>query len=335
MGIDQFLTLLRNSGLIDESALTDVGSTTCDVLVQTLLDRKLLTDWHVQKLLQNKDQGFFFRDYKILRPLGRGGMSIVYLAEHRVSRQPVAIKILPKKRLQETGEFLEHFRLEADIGARLDHPHIVRVLEAGQEDDVHYIVTEYFEAETLQSVVERRGPLDFRFAADLIRQAALALAHVHQAGIVHRDVKPGNLLVSATGQVKLFDFGLALPLSRLTLRGANPNVIGTADYIAPEQITDSHTVDGRADLYSLGCVLYFALTGRSPFPTGTVRERLAAHQTAEPEPIAAFRTDISADLLEIWRKLSAKSPDGRFQTAGEVADILKTSIIEHSSLCPL
>ena len=208
-----------------------------------------------------------------------------------------AIKVLPKARVKD-ATYLARFQLEAKAIASLNHPNIVLAYDIDNEDDVHYIVMEYVDGLDLQALVKRDGPLDPSTAADWIAQAARGLEHAHSKGVIHRDVKPANLLIDQDGVIRLLDMGLALVTAgdeeSLTVAN-NENVLGTADYLAPEQALNSHTVDHRADIYGLGCTLYFLLTGKPPFSDGTLAQRIAKHQTEMPTSIRKVRPDVPAN----------------------------------------
>jgi serine/threonine-protein kinase len=222
---------------------------------------------------------------------------------------------------------LGRFHREARAAAAVDHRNIVRAYDIDNEDDIHYLVMEYIDGRDLHSLVKSEGTLDFHVAAEYIAQAAEGLQHAHEAGLIHRDVKPGNLLLDQRGVVKVSDLGLARfdesEKASLTMEH-NENVLGTADYVAPEQALDSHRADSRADIYSLGCTLFFLLTGHPPFPEGTLSQRLMAHQTQEPPEIAAERPDVPMELVAIYTKMVAKNPAMRYQSMNEVARALRS-----------
>ncbi|QDU57160.1 serine/threonine protein kinase [Aeoliella mucimassa] len=295
-----------------------------EVIAGELVANGLLTEWQSKKLLAGKYKGFRLGKYKLLGEVGKGGMSAVYLAEHILMRRRVAIKVLPKARVKDSS-YLERFRLEARAVAKLDDPHIVRAFDIDNEGDTHYIVMEYVDGQDLHRLVSQNGPLDPDTAADYIAQAATGLAHAHEKELVHRDIKPANLLVDRAQTVKLLDLGLAKlaeeEQTSLTLAN-DENVLGTADYLAPEQALNSHSADHRSDIYSLGCTLYFLLTGRPPFPEGTISERLLKHQVEEPENLLKLRPDLPMSLVEICQKMMQKRPELRFETATEVAEKL-------------
>ena len=295
-----------------------------EVLAAEMIEAGLLTEWQSKKLVAGKYRGFRLGKYKLLGEVGKGGMSAVYLAEHTLMRRRVAIKVLPKSRVKDSS-YLERFRLEARAVAKLDDPHIVRAFDIDNEGDTHYIVMEYVDGQDLHRLVSDNGPLDPDTAADYIAQAATGLAHAHEKNLVHRDIKPANLLVDKMQTVKLLDLGLAKlaeeDQTSLTLAN-DENVLGTADYLAPEQALNSHTADSRSDIYSLGCTLYFLLTGRPPFPEGTISERLLKHQVEEPDSLLKLRPDLPMSLIDICSKMMNKRPELRYESANEVAERL-------------
>jgi serine/threonine protein kinase len=262
--------------------------------------------------------------YRVLEVLGAGGMGTVYKAIHRLMERVVALKVIAR-RLTDRPDFVERFRREVKAAARLAHPNIVTAHDADRAGDTHFLVMEYVAGTSLDRVVERRGPLPVGEACELIRQAALGLQYAHERGMVHRDVKPHNLLRTPGGQVKILDFGLA----RVVDEGAptatplpSGNFLGTPDYVAPEQARDPGSADIRADIYSLGCTLYHLLAGRPPFPTGTALQKLLAHQECAPPALTAVRGDVPEALTRILDRMLAKDPGRRYQTPAEVAEEL-------------
>ena len=338
---NKFLDLVRRSALVDEVRLTafldkatlDHGEALLedqDKLAGLMIEANLLTRWQADKLLAGKHRGFKLKNYKLLGQIGKGGMSSVYLAEHELMKRRVAIKVLPHNRVNDSS-YLERFRLEARAVAKLDDPNIVRAYDIDSEGNTHYIVMEYVDGQDLHQIVMGQGPLDFDTAADYIAQVANGLQHAHEMGLVHRDIKPANCLVDRHNTVKLLDLGLAKLTEddQASLTMANEeNVLGTADYLAPEQALNSHEADNRSDIYSLGCTLYFLLTGGPPFPEGSISERLLKHQTARPETIFKSRPDAPPSLVDICDTMMAKKPDERFQSAGDVAEQLKGWLAE-------
>jgi len=343
--VDTFIDLVRRSGLVDKDRLAEALATAnagshdsnqvdggqCDeapddpqAVSRCLIDAGLLTDWQSKKLLDGRGRGFFLGKYKLLDHVGTGGMSSVYLAEHVNMQRRVAIKVLPTNRVHDSS-YLARFYREARAAAALDHPNIVHAYDIDNQGDTHYLVMEFVQGQDLQQIVKSHGALAYETAADYIRQAADGLGHAHKVGLIHRDIKPANLLVDLNGVVKVLDLGLARfsDDNQVSLTIAHDeNVLGTADYLAPEQAINSHTVDVRADIYSLGCTLYFALTGHPPFPDGTLAQRLMKHQTEEPASIAKDRRDVPPELAAICKRMMAKSREKRYQTAAEVSQAL-------------
>ncbi len=334
--IDKFLELLKRSGLVGKDqltrALTEIKAEgqpleDAEALAGRLVDRGLITRWQANKLLEGKSKGFFLGRYKLLGHIGTGGMSSVYLAEHTLMQRLVAIKVLPQKRVNDSS-YLPRFYREARAAAKLHHPNIVIAHDIDNEDDTHYLVMEYVDGRDLQVLIKEDGPLPYENAANYIAQAAAGLHHAHENGLIHRDVKPANLLVDKRGVVKILDLGLA-QFTEERLQGQasltvahEENVLGTADYLAPEQAINSHCVDRRVDIYSLGCTLYFCLTGHPPFPDGTLAQRIMKHHTQDPPSIRNDRPDAPQQLLDICAKMMTKNADFRYQTAEEVADAL-------------
>jgi serine/threonine-protein kinase len=328
---DRLIELVRRSELIlneqlaafiAEQAKDGAGVLPADPtqLAQKFIGSGLISRWQMDQIMDGKYRGFRLGKYTLRDHLGTGGMSSVYLSEHPIMRRPVAIKVLPKKNVAKSS-YLERFELEARAVAALDHPNIVRAYDIDNENDTHYLVMEYVEGLDFQRMVEQRGPLQFERAADYIAQAATGLQHAHDAGVVHRDIKPANCLVDKTGTVKVLDMGLAKFCQDETSLSAvhKDSVVGTADYLAPEQAINSSTVDHRADIYGLGGTLYFLLTGHPPFPEGSLTERLMKHQKEEPASIYKDRPDAPATLVDICRRMMRKNPRERIQTGAAVA----------------
>ena len=334
----QFLELLRRSKLLSDAELKK-GLQACkdenngsipnsaEKIADFMVVKNLITTWHREKLLNQKYKGFFLGKYKLLGHIGAGGMSSVYLAEHTLMRRLRAIKVLPRNRVDDSS-YLERFHREAQATAALDHPNIVRAYDVDNQGQTHYLVMEYVPGRDLMTIVKEDGPLEYLQAAKYIYESARGLQHAHDSSMVHRDVKPANLLVDEQDSIKILDMGLALmeeehsDLAGLTDKH-NEKVLGTADYLAPEQALNSHEIDGRADIYGLGCTLYYLLTGHPPFPEGTLAQRIAQHQTKTPPDIRIDREDCPERLGSICFKMLQKNPDHRFQSATEVAEELE------------
>ncbi len=339
LSLSSFAGLLRKSGLIESERIDKLledyrhraGESASGTDFATLLVQQgELTLWQAKKLLQGKTRGFRLGKYRLLAQLGKGGMSTVYLAEHLVMRRQCAIKVLPSKQTRDPSA-LGRFHREAQAVAALDHPNIVRAYDVDHENEggteIHFLVMEFVEGANLQQIVDERGPLPVELATDYILQAARGLRHAHSAGLIHRDVKPTNVLVDGHGTVRLLDLGLARFFDEsdqesLTI-DHNQRVLGTADYLSPEQAVDSHRVDARADIYSLGCTFYYLLTGQPPFPEGTLAQRLLAHQTRRPTPVTQLRSDIPEPLVVVLERMMAKDPNARYPSADAVVEALE------------
>ncbi|MEM7455528.1 MAG: serine/threonine-protein kinase [Planctomycetota bacterium] len=329
-----FLKLLRRSEIVAErkldAALSELSRrfngevVTTDDLSAHLIATGLITDWHREKLCAGKYKGFFLGKYKLLGHLGTGGMSSVFLAEHKISGQKRAIKVLPRKKVPDKT-YLDRFYREGRAAASLNHPNIVRIYDICNDADTHYMVMEWVDGRDLYEIVKADGAMGFEESARAIADACKGLVHAHERNLVHRDIKPANLLRTRSGDIKILDLGLALLRAddeeSLTILH-NEKVMGTADYLAPEQAVNSHEVDLRADIYSLGCTLYYLLTGHPPFPNGTLAQRIAMHQTKEPEGILSSRGDCPEALVSICDLMMRKAPDERPQTCDEISGML-------------
>jgi serine/threonine protein kinase len=332
--IEEFLDLVRKSGVAEEKRLAahldklrSSGGLPSDPngLAGILVRDGLLTHFQAEQLLQGKWRRFSIGKYKVLERIGAGGMGSVYLCEHKLMRRRVALKVLPTAKAEDPSA-LERFYREARAVAALDHPNIVRAYDIDQEDKLHFLVMEHVDGSNLQEIIKKSGAMDVLRACHYIRQAALGLQHAHEtAGLVHRDIKPGNILVDRNGTVKILDMGLARffhDKDDILTQKYDENVLGTADYLAPEQALDSHSVDIRADIYSLGATFYFCLTARTPFAEGTVAQKLIWHQTRQPKPLRSFRPEVPEEIAAIIEKMMAKDVIQRYQMPQEVADEL-------------
>jgi eukaryotic-like serine/threonine-protein kinase len=322
---DDLLTLLDKSRLLEsvdfESYLQHRRDSASiperpEELAEVLVSDGLLTRFQANNLLQGKWMRYFIGPYKVLETLGAGSSGVVYLCEHERLRRRVAIKILQGEKARDPKS-LERFNREARAAATLDHPNIVRAFDVGQEDRFHYLVMEYVDGQSLRQLVKDEGPLSATLGADYLRQAALGLKHAYEAGLVHRDIKPTNLMVDREGVVKILDLGLARFFEDeddVLTQGA---VLGSADYIAPEQAIDSHSVDIRADIYSLGATFWYCLSGSRPPRAGLDFIRRPSQQL-----ISQPRTDVPEGLWQVLRKMMAPRPDDRYQTPSEVAEAI-------------
>jgi serine/threonine protein kinase len=335
--VQDFLLLLKKSRLLDYNDLQDAAVTvaqlsepTAPQMATVLVEDGYLTRFQADRLLDGNTRGLVIDGYKLLDVLGFGGMGWLYVAEEIETKWRVALKVLPEEGRNDAGT-LARFQLEAQAGMRLDHPNIVRSYKIGKYDDiygsVHYVVMELVRGINLFELLVMKKRIEVAQAADIILQAAEALEFAHKQGMVHRDIKPENMLVCADGTLKLLDFGLAMvdendeEFSMAMIFGQNR--LGTADYISPEQYIDSYKIDHRADIYSLGCTFYFALTGKVPFPFATTAEKLKGHLKKQPTPVQELRPDIPKRVAAIVHKMMAKRVENRIQTSADVARYLK------------
>ncbi|MEK6234767.1 MAG: protein kinase [Planctomycetales bacterium] len=324
---EEYVKVVRASRLVDDRLLEEIvrdlkgfsDENDCYGLARKLQEQELVTFWQNSHLLKGRSKGFFLGGYKLLDFLGSGGMSTVYLAEHLKMRRKVAIKVLLSSQTDRAA--LPRFRQECRAVAALDHPNIIRAHDFDTDGSFHYLVMEYVDGPSLDVLAEEIGTFPHATAADYIRQAAEGLQHAHDSHMVHRDIKPSNLLLDPDGVVKILDLGVARvtgPGASLTI-ASNQNLLGTLDYMAPEQAVDSHGVDGRADVYSLGCTLYFLLAGHPPFPDGQSMQKLLAHQLKQPAPLSQKRPEIPPDLVAAVEQMMANRPGDRFQTMTDVS----------------
>jgi WD40 repeat protein/tRNA A-37 threonylcarbamoyl transferase component Bud32 len=333
---------LRESGLLEAAQLEQLAklpeAKDADPrgLAKQVLRRGWLTRFQLNVVAQGKAAELSVGPYVLLDRLGEGGMGQVFKARHRHMHRVVALKVIRKDRLK-SPEAVQRFYQEVQAAAHLSHPNIVLAYDADQAGNTHYLSMEFVDGHDLARTVKERGPLPVAVACDYVRQAALGLQHAHERGMVHRDIKPHNLLVAAAppaergsprwGVVKILDMGLARLQQGLgdqehglTQTGA---VIGTPDFLAPEQALNSRAADIRSDLYSLGCTLYFLLAGRAPFHADSLTQLLLKHQMEEPAPLEQLRPDVPPGVLAIVNALLAKRPEDRIQTPAELAAALE------------
>src|SRR5579871_4267225 len=327
---DAFLELVRKSGLLEQARvdqylerrekLAPLPSEPMELASELVRDG-LLTYFQAKELLKGKHRGFMLGKFKVLERIGSGGNGSVFLCEHVSMRRKVALKILPLAKAEDPS-CLARFYREARAGGTLDHPNLVRTFDNGLEGDYHFLVMEYVDGYSLEGIVQKHGPMDISRAVAYIRQAAVGLQHLHKAGLVHRDIKPGNILLERRGLVKILDLGLARFFHDhkdvLTQEYNNNAILGTADYLSPEQALNSHDVDTRTDIYSLGATLYFLLAGRPPFEVKSVSQKLLSHLTKEPTPLLELRPEVPEALVAVIGKMIAKNRELRYQTPAEV-----------------
>jgi serine/threonine protein kinase len=295
----------------------------------------LLNPWQAKQLLDGKTK-FNLGQYRIVDSLGQGGMGHVFKAEDPLLKRMVAIKVLPRDRT--TPEAIANFTREIRALSSLRHPKLVRAVDAGNDGNVHYLVTEYVPGADLRKLVRRSGPLSMEAAANIISQIAEGLQHAHQEGIVHRDVKPGNVLVTPEGDAKLSDLGLAGPMTNSAEDDPrHGKIVGTADYLSPDHIMSPWDPKPSWDIYSLGCTLYYATTGKVPFPGGTTSDKARAHCSMKPLDPRRLNHQLSDPFVDLIADLMAKDPAQRISTAAEAVERLApwaTKFQKHRSGAP-
>ncbi len=321
------------SGLIDAAAMNACWEEipqekrTADAIDRRLARQAVssgrMTLWQAQQILAGRFQGLRIDRYVLLDLIGQGGMGRVYLAQDTRLGRKVAVKVLSRERMN-NPRAVARFRREAKVGAQLQHENLVRIYDEGEAHGVHYLVMEYIIGKTVGHLIAEEGRLDPAKAASLARQVAHGLEHLHEKGLLHRDINPMNILVDRDGTAKLTDLGLAIDLEDeedvVTREGAT---VGTFDYISPEQARHSRQVDVRSDIYSLGCSLYHMIAGRVPFPAPSLPEKLFAHQSKEPEPLTKLVPGVPEGLDAVVRKMMSKRPEDRYQTPSAVARALQ------------
>jgi len=326
--LDQFVENLVSSGLMSDDQLQTVlhdlpvgeQPQTADELAKLLHRQGRLTRFQAQAVYRGKTRGLVLGNYVVLDKLGRGGMGQVFKAEHRLMERRVALKMLSDEALR-TPQAMKRFHREVQAAARLSHQNIVQAHDADEADGIHFLVMEYVEGRDLASLVREQGPLAVADAVDYILQAAAGLDYARRQGVVHRDIKPANMLVDGEGIVKILDMGLARVENTmdedkpLTHTG---QVMGTLDFMSPEQTLDTRHVDGRTDIYSLGCTLYYLLAGQPPFGGESMTEKMLAHREDPIPSLRAARPDVPEALEEAFQKMLAKEPDRRQASMAEV-----------------
>jgi serine/threonine protein kinase len=356
----QLIDDLRSARLLSPAQLDSIQKEmahlrTAQQLADELQKRQWLTKFQAEQAMTGFACELNLGPYRLIDIIGEGGMGLVFKAYHQRLNRFVALKTIHSEVVEKHPDSLKRFRREAQAAAQLAHPNVVVLYEEAEIGGINFLAMEYVEGIDLHRMVQQQGPLQIPIACEYMKQAAAGLQHAHEAGLIHRDIKPSNLLVThlskgrssglrrnavgptsptpppATGRptgvgtIKILDMGLARPTeafddeSMLTQAGS---VIGTPDFIAPEQARDATLVDNRADLYSLGCTFYFLLTGRPPFPEGTSVEKLLKHQRENPVPLEQIRRGVPTEVLQVVYRLMEKNVNTRFQTAQEVVDRL-------------
>lgn len=285
-----------------------------EVLAGKLVEMGYVNQWQAGQLLDGRVK-WNLGPYQIVDQIGQGGMGQVFKAEHTIMRRIVAIKVLPLSK--STPDSIASFRREIQAQAQLDHENLVRAYDAGQDGNVHFLVTEYVPGTDLRRLIKRNGRLSMAATAGIICQAAKGLDHAHSRGLIHRDVKPGNLLVTPEGVCKVSDLGLAGFLDEE--RDARRNkTVGTADYLSPEQIKTPHNLTPSCDIYALGCTAYYAITGKVPFPGGTTRDKAWKHCNEQPLDPRRLNPDVDVDFCDVVADMMVKDPAKRLSNTKDV-----------------
>jgi serine/threonine protein kinase len=294
-------------------------------LAQQMVTLGLLTPYQARQLVQGRHKRIVLGQYRLLERIGKGGHGRIYLAEHLHLRRRVALKVLPAGQAGK-AEVLERFYREARAVAVLDHPNIVRAFDANHVGKIHFLVLEFVEGVTLKQLLQNGEPLSYPLAANYMTQVAAGLEHAWKRGLVHRDIKPSNLIVDRQGVVKILDLGLARFFQdgedSLTQEHSKDMLVGTPDYLSPEQADDSDNVDIRADLYSLGSTFYTLLHGKPPFHGCNLSQKLIHHRCKVPPCLHVLHPEIPRELSNIVARLMAKKPEERYQTPGEMVAAL-------------
>jgi serine/threonine protein kinase len=317
------LTLTASAIADDAPSATPTDYINDEQLAQRLVALGYLNRWQAEQLKEGRTK-FTLGPYRIVNAIGQGGMGHVFKAEHKLLGRVEAIKVLPKSK--STPEAIAAFQREIRAQAQLDHPNLVRVSYADFEGDTYFLVTEYVPGTDLRRLVRRNGPLPYTIAATIISQAAEGLHYAHRRGLVHRDMKPGNLLVTPDGHTKITDLGLAwFLMDDMDVRpsGKTGSLVGTADYLAPESIRDPGKILPVSDIYSLGCTLYYAVTGKVPFPGGNTADKIRRHLEETPLNPLHFNPDLPEEFRDAIAAMMDKDPDRRTPTAAAVVDLLR------------
>jgi serine/threonine-protein kinase len=331
--LNSFLGALTEFGLLEAWQLAalerdvETRAAGAEGFFEDLRQRGWLTAFQVAYLLEGRALELTLGAYVLLDKLGRGGMGEVYKARHRRLDRVVALKTIRPDRL-DRPELVARFQREARLTARLHHPNLVLVYDADEVNGKHFFTMEFVDGETAAQRLARSAPLPVAMACDIARQAALGLQHAHERDLVHRDVKPSNLLIATgAGAVKVLDLGLAFLSDAFAAHDAEAltssgELMGTADYMAPEQSFDAHKIDTRADIYSLGCTLYHLLAARPPFPGGSFAQKVVRHREQTPRPVESLRTEVPTALGDVIRRLMARAPEERPNNPAAAAALL-------------
>lgn len=331
--VNRFLQALTRSGLMPPTAIQDaIDAAPPELrgdarrLAEHFVRQGKLSHFQARKLLDGTAGGLVLGPYHVVMPIGRGGMGTVYLARDTQNPRLLALKVLPPKKARGSDRLIQRFRREMEMSQRVAHPNLTQTYDVGVEQGVYYIAMEYIAGVSLFRMVATGGPLPVARAAKLFAQAAAGLDSAHAGGLIHRDLKPSNIMVTPRDQVKVLDLGLAIMTDEeegdIEVIGGKGYVVGSMDYIAPEQTEDSAAVDARSDLYGLGGTLYYALTGYAPFPGGDTKSKIRRHRREPPTPLQDMNPLVPAEFAAIVDSLLAKRPADRPESAAELRRLL-------------
>ncbi len=330
--VEEFLKTVVRSGLLERDNLLEAlrgfpveQRQDTLALAEHLIRSGKLSRFQARKLMQGVARGLILGSFQILSMIGKGGMGRVYLARDSRNGQLIALKVLPPSKARSKERLLVRFQREMELSRKVSHPFLCRTIETGLLHNVHYMAMEFIPGQTLSRLISTQGPMEVPRLARLMAEVASGLQHAHQQGLIHRDLKPGNIMITPHDHAKVLDLGLALMQGEKadpSVTGGQGYVVGTMDYIAPEQTKDSVGVDGRADIYSLGCTMYYALTGRPPFPGGTSMEKIQRQRKEEPQPLLQLRPALPVPFVALVHQMMAKQPRHRVPTARDVEEKL-------------
>jgi serine/threonine protein kinase len=332
--VEEFLKTVLRSGLLDRDRLQEAlrglprqARSDAHAVSEFLVKAGQLSRFQAGRLLGGVAAGLILGPYQILAPIGRGGMGTVFMARDERSNLLVALKVLPPRLAREAERMRSRFLREMAVSRRVSHPHLAWTYETGLRRKVYYIAMEYIPGKNLSRLVHDEGPLRPQRAARLLAEAAEGLEHAHNLGLVHRDLKPSNIMVTPHDHAKVLDLGLALVAGEKVddpaVVGGSGYIVGTMDYISPEQTADAAGVDARSDIYSLGCTLYFALSGQPPFLGGSHKDKIRRHRHEEPVPLEQLRPELPPAFAAMVRHMMAKDPAKRYPSAIAVAEDLR------------